>query len=350
MIPVAGPTFSELELAYVTEAVSSMWIAQGPFLEEFEKRFADYTESREALATNTGTAALHLALAALGIGPGDEVIVPVLSYIATANAVSYTGARPVFVDVLPGSWTIDESEIDKHLTDRTRAVIPVHLYGQPADAPSLSLYGINVVEDAAEAHGATLQGRPVGSLGDIAAFSFYGNKIVTTGEGGMVTTNDPELATRVRLLRGQGEEGGPYRHSVVGYNYRMSNLAAAIGVAQMLRLKERLECRRHIAQMYESLLQNKVTFQEVTDGRVPWMVVALFESESLRNRVAKRLSEFLIETRPVFPPLHTQKPYRVDRRFPVAEDIANRGLCLPTYAHMLDREVEWVCALIGGVV
>ena len=255
-IPVSHPVLGGNEKRYVLECLETGWISSiGRFIRLFEDAFGRYCEARHAIACNNGTTALHLALAGLGTGPGDEIIVPTLTYIATANAVRYCGAQPVFADSEPGTMTVDPARIEERITARTKGIVVVHLYGHPADMdPILEVArrrGLFVVEDAAEAHGALYRGRKAGSLGDVATFSFYGNKIITTGEGGMVTTNDAALSERIRILRGQGmDPGRRYWFPVVGYNYRMTNIAAAIGLAQLEQIYRFIEKRLEIACRY----------------------------------------------------------------------------------------------------
>jgi len=258
---VASPALHGRELDYVTEAVESTWISShGRFIDAFEREFADFCQTKHAITTNNGTTALHLALVGLGIGPGDEVLVPTVTYIATANAVTYCGATPVLVDVLPGTLNIDPEAARAAITERTRAIIPVHLYGEAADMDAVTSlafeHGLYVVEDAAEAHGARFEGRPVGGFGHAGMFSFFGNKIITTGEGGMIVTNDDEYAARIRLYRGQGmDPTRRYWFPVVGYNYRMTNVQAAIGLAQFERVEAALARRAEVRARYDELLE-----------------------------------------------------------------------------------------------
>ena len=258
--PVAAPDLSGNESAYVNECLRSTWISSnGPFISKFEGCIAGCTKSRHAIGTCNGTVALHLALTGLGIGPGDEVIVPSLTFVATANAVGYCGANPVFADSARDTWCLSVESVGALASPRTRAVIPVHLYGHPCDMdPLLDLarrHGLWVIEDCAEALGATYHDRPIGSFGIISTFSFYGNKLVTTGEGGMVVTDDDALAERLRLLRGQGmDPQRRYWHPLVGFNYRMTNIAAALGVAQMERFDQLLHNRKQIAAWYNERL------------------------------------------------------------------------------------------------
>ena len=284
-IPVAAPTLGGNERAYVLECLDSTWISSsGRFLDAFEADFARFCGVSHAVAVNNGTTALHLALTALGIGPGDEVIVPNLTYIASANAVTYCGAKPVFVDCEPLTLNLDPDCIEARITPRTRAIMPVHLYGHPADMDRIirlaARHDLHVVEDAAEAHGATYRGRPVGSFGACATFSFYGNKIITTGEGGMVVTDDSALAARLRLYRGQGlDPQRRYIHPVVGFNYRMTNIAAAIGLAQLERINTILAARRQVAAWYAERLAGieglRLLGSQPWAAPVPWLVTVL---------------------------------------------------------------------------
>jgi perosamine synthetase len=355
-VSIAAPTLGGNERKYVLECLDTTWISShGRFIEAFERSFADLCGVRFAIATNNGTTALHLALVALGIRPGDEVIVPTVTYIATANAVTYCGATPVLVDVLPGTLNLDPSAVERAITERTKAIIPVHLYGQPADLGAIGAIaeraGLHVVEDAAEAHGARIGDSVVGSFGTAAMFSFFGNKIVTTGEGGMVLTDDEALADRLRLYRGQGMD--PHRRywfPVIGYNYRMTNIQAAIGLAQVERIDKALARRAEAATWYDELLEaagQPVLRPAVDPGttRVDWMYNVFLEEGGDRERAAvmARLDEHGIETRPVFIPLHQLPPYRADG-FPVADDWAARGISLPMHEGLEREDVEAVVA------
>ncbi|HHY55465.1 MAG TPA: DegT/DnrJ/EryC1/StrS family aminotransferase, partial [Chloroflexi bacterium] len=259
-IPVYTPLLNGREEKYLLDAVRSGWISSlGAYVTRFEEAFARFCGVRHAISVSNGTVAIHLALHALGIGPGDEVIVPSLTFVATANAVHYTGATPVFADVDPVTWCLDPADVRRRLTSRTRAVIPVHLYGHPAPMPDLQAlaaeHDLLVIEDAAEAHGAAIVGRRVGGWGRIGAFSFYANKIITTGEGGMLTTDDDALAARCRMLRDHAmPPQRRYWHDEVGFNYRMTNLQAAVGVAQMERIDSFIRRKREIAARYREEL------------------------------------------------------------------------------------------------
>lgn len=355
MIHVAAPDLSGNEQAYVAECIETTWISSaGKFITQFEDAFADLCGARHAIATNNGTTALHLALVAAGIGPGDEVIVPVLTYIASANAVRYCGAEPVFVDVEPDTMNIDPRALEAAITPRTRAIMPVDLYGNPADLPAVTevarAHGLLVIQDAAEAHGAEVDGRRVGSLADATSFSFFGNKIVTTGEGGAVTTDDDDLAARLRLLRGQGmDPERRYWFPEVGFNYRMTNVAAAIGVAQLERFDQMLAARDLLSSTYDAALRDlpDVTLPVQRPGtrRVNWMYTVTLDGLTLdqRDAVIRGMHGDGIETRPVFHPLHHLPPYRqADGLYPVAERLGATGISLPTHLGVTSDDVALV--------
>lgn len=358
LIPVAAPVLAGREKEYVADCMESGWISSaGKYVEMFEAEFAKFCGVRHAVSCCNGTAALHLSLAALGVGPGDEVIVPTLTFVATANAVTYCGARPVFVDAEPETWNLDPAQVASKITPRTKGVIAVHLYGNPVDVDALraltNRHGLFLLEDAAEAHGASHGGRPAGSLGDVAAFSFYANKIIATGEGGMVTTDDDALAARVRLLRGQGMDAERrYWFPVVGYNYRMMNIPAAIGLAQLERAGWHTARRREVADAYLRLLGGVPGLRWQAEREwarhAYWMfTVVLCDGEAGdRDLLAARLHEEGVETRPVFYPVHSLPPYREASRgeeFPVAENLARRGVSLPTWAGLSDEDLSYVC-------
>lgn len=352
-LPVAGPTFSGNELRYVTECVLKNWISsQGRFVSEFEAAFAKFCGVKHAIAVSNGTVALHLSLLLANVKPGDEVVVPTLTFIATANAVTYVGATPVFVDSEPETWNINESQIERAITPRTKAIIPVHLYGHPAHMdPIMDIarrHGLRVIEDAAEAHGARYKEMRVGGIGDIGCFSFYGNKIVTTGEGGMLTTNDDGIAERARVLRDHGmSKAKRYWHDVIGYNYRLTNLQAAVGVAQMEQIEALLNRRREIHNAYTDHLVGDPRVQLPPQAkwaeRVNWLYTILLKHEVDRDRVIAKLKQAGIDSRPVFYPIHTMPPHAQEGHFPVAEDISRRGLSLPTFASMGLGEIDRVC-------
>lgn len=352
-ISVAQPRLAGNERKYVLDCLDTNWISSnGKYIGAFEEAFARFCGVKHAIAANNGTTALHLALVALDVRPGDEVIVPTVTYIATANAVRYCGATPVLVDVCPDTMNIDPADIERRITPRTKGIIPVHLYGHPAEMPKINeiagRHHLWVVEDAAEAHGAEVLGRKVGTLGTCATFSFFGNKIVTTGEGGMITTNDDALAAKLRLFRGQGmDPKRRYWFPVVGYNYRMTNIQAAIGLAQMETIDKALADRNTLAAWYDAALaplQDQLVLPRQRDWakQVYWMYnIFLREgNEHRRDAVMRQLDDAGIETRPVFYPMHVLPPYKEDTSYPVADEWAQRGINLPTHQDLTQADVQ----------
>lgn len=366
-IRIAAPDLTGNEEAYVVEAVRSGWVSStGAFIERFEQEFAGCCGTRHAVACSSGTTALHLALATLGVGRGDEVIVPATTFVATANAVRFCQATPVFVDVDPETWCLDPRGVAAAIGPKTVGIMPVHLLGHPADMDAINAiaerHGLWVVEDAAEAAFATYRGRPVGSLADAAAFSFFGNKIVTSGEGGVVTFSRDDLAARMRMLRGHGmDPARRYHFPIVGFNYRMSNLTAALACAQMERREALVARRREIVRHYDEQLRLQPGLDHRTDapwaGVSPWLVAVVVDFDGFgldRDALAAVLATRGIETRPIFPPLHRMPPYR---RFatrqgivslPVAERLGASGLMLPTHPLMTDDDVAFVCEAIAA--
>lgn len=362
-IPLAQPTLSGNERKYVLDCLETNWISSiGKYIGAFEESFAEFCGVEHAIATNNGTTALHLALVALGVEPEDEVLVPTLTYIATANAVRYCGATPVLVDSSPDTLNIAAGNISAHVTDRTKGVIPVHLYGHPADMNATlagaAEHGLWTVEDAAEAHGAEVEGRRVGSLGTCATFSFFGNKIITTGEGGMVTTDDADLAARLRLYRGQGMDANRrYWFPVVGYNYRMTNIQAAIGLAQLETIDDALAYRDQVAGWYDEAFEEFEDCVIVLDEqpwakRVVWLYNVFLRNggAARRDQVMRDLDELGIETRPVFYPMHQLPPYATDAEFPVATSWSERGITLPVHQGVTREDVERIVTSLGRVV
>lgn len=349
--PVSAPEISALEADSVMAAINSGRITQGERVERFEGELGWRLDGLHVVACSSGTAALHLALAALGVGPGDEVLVPDLTFVATANAVLYLGATPVLVDVDPVSWNIDLGDAASKVTPRTTTIIPVHLYGVPCDMDAVARFAerhrLAVVEDAAQGFGGSWRGRPLGTHGLMGTFSFYGNKIVTTAEGGAIATRNPDLAARLRLLRGQGMGRRRFFHEAVGYNYRMSDVHAAIGLAQLDRLSVFLQQRRAIFAAYRRNLAPCARPEGV--GEAPWLfTLELPGSDPVR--VAEALAARGIETRPVFVPLHEMPAFRCAGAFPMASRIARRGISLPTYVGLTDNDVLEISeALLGAL-
>jgi len=360
-IPLAIPDLQGREEEYVLDAVRSTWISSlGEYVKRFEREFAEVCESTAAVTVSNGTTALHLAMLGLGLRPGDEMIVPSMTYIATANAVRYVGAEPVFVDVDPDTWCIAPDQLESVITQRTRGIIAVHLYGHPADMDAINdlaaIHGLWVVEDAAEAHLARYKGRRVGSLAHLATFSFYGNKILTSGEGGAITLSDEHLEKRLRTLRGQGvDPQRRYFFPVVGYNFRLTNVACALLSAQLERADEMLAQRRQIFDRYSEGLDGLpgIEFQPTASWAEPspWVFTILIDEERFgrsRNGVASSLEKVGVETRPVFLPIHRLPPYhdahrrRGNRELPVTDRMGQSGLSLPTYPGLPDEDVDFV--------
>lgn len=361
MIPVAEPKLGGNELKYVSDCINSGWISSiGKYIKKFEEEFSSYIETKYGIATSSGTTSLHLALVTFGIGKGDEIIVPTLSFIATANCVAYTGAKPVFVDSEPRTWNIDPERIEDKITDKTKAIIPVHLYGHPADmAPILDLaeeHSLVVIEDAAEAHGAEYNEKKVGSLGDCGCWSFYGNKIITTGEGGMITTNNEEIMEKAMSLRDHGmSKEKRYWHPIIGYNYRMTNMQAAIGLAQVEKIEEYIAARRENAKRYNDLLKdlpNITTPPEMEWAKNVYWLYSILVKNFPRDKLTSILLEKEIDTRPFFHPMHTQPPYQKlgNKKLGVAEDLAKRGLSLPSAPTLTEDQLDYICGIITEIL
>jgi perosamine synthetase len=353
--PISRPSLTGLEQSYVTDALRSGWISSlGEYVIRFEREFAHWCGVTDAVSVVNGTAALHLALKAFGIGPADEVIVPDLSFIATANAVVMTGAAPVFCDIDSETLCIDAERIEEMITSRTKAIMPVHLYGHPADMRAIvklaRKHDLLVIEDAAEAHGAEVEGQRVGGLGDCAVFSFYGNKILTTGEGGMITSRNTEFLDRCRHLRDHAmSKDRRYWHDELGFNYRITNLQAALGCAQLQRSDELLAARRDIFAFYQKFLGNVAGVRLNRTARWArnsyWLICAEIEGLNDRRRatLALELKRRGIDIRPYFYPM-SDMPYLPDAETPVAHAISEIGFNLPTYAGLTEEDVSYICA------
>jgi perosamine synthetase len=359
MIQVSKPSLGREELNNAIEAVKSSWISsKGKFITEFEEKFAEYCGVKYGIATANGTVALHLALVALNIGKGDEIIVPDLTFIATANVVTYCNAKSVFIDSHPDYWCIDPKKIEEKITTKTKAIIPVHLYGHPCDMDEImkitKKYGLYVVEDAAEAHGAKYKGKKIGSFGDISCFSFYGNKIITTGEGGMCLTNNQELAERMKILRDHGMNPDKrYWYDIVGFNYRMTNVQAAIGIAQLKKIDEFIKRKRQIARKYSKELKDLEMKGLITSHpempwakNVYWMYSILLEENFRisRDELMHLLKKRDIETRPFFYPIHIMPPYSACKSNinNIAKSISLKGINLPSSSALKDSEIQYV--------
>jgi perosamine synthetase len=356
-IGVYEPWVSDEDVSALTRVAASGWISSAsPEVKIFERCIAEYVGTNEAIAVMNGTTALHLAMVSLGVGPGDEVIVPDLTFVATAAAVAAAGARPVFADISAQDWNIDPAEIVRLKTSRTKAVLVVHLYGNPVDCHAIAKDHpeLIVVEDSAEALGASIDGHRVGSMGRCATFSFYGNKTVTTGEGGMITTNSAELADRMRFLRDHAmSREKRYYHPELGWNYRMTAMQAAIGNSQMNRIEEILAKKRHLAQGYAERLRDVpgVELHPVPPGDSQgsyWMYSILLRSQPARDRVAAALSLSGVESRPFFVPMSQLPPFaeHAGQTRRVSTDIASRGLSLPSGPLLSEADLDFICEIV----
>lgn len=357
IIPVCEPTLTGNEKRYVNECLDTNWISSaGRFINEFEDRFAAACDTQFGVACGNGTVALHLALAAMNIGPGDEVILPTFTMIATINAVVYTGAMPVLVDSEPKTWNMDINQVADKITPKTKAIIPMHTYGHPVDmAPLMELaekHGIWVLEDAAESHGAVYHGKKTGGLGHAGCFSFYANKNITTGEGGMITTNNEALAKLCRNLRDHAfSSERHFWHKYLGFNYRMTNLQAAIGLAQTEAMADLVAARRRNAMLYNKLLADipGITTPAELPGckNVYWMYSVMVQDEFglTRDQLRHFLAREGIETRTFFIPMHFQPIYYhtfKGQRYPVAENLCYRGFYYPSSSSLTEREIRYI--------
>lgn len=366
-IPVCEPMLAGNELKYVTEAVSTGWISSsGKYVTEFENQFAEYCGCKYGIAVCNGTIALHLALIGLGIGKGDEVIVPTFTMIASAFAVCYTGAKPVFVDADKDTWNIDVKKIEEKITSKTKAIMPVHIFGKMCDMDAIHAlakkYNLYVLEDAAEAHGASYHGVKAGASSDIAAFSFFANKNITTGEGGMVVTNNKEFYDRARYFKNVCFPlDGPrnYQHEDIGYNYRMSNVVAAIGLAQVEKADDYKEIRIRNHQLYKKYLSDVpgILFQSEPDKDcidVCWMNTIVIDPAKYghhKDELIAHLKENEIDTRLLFTGMHKQKAmmdYGCDcsGEYPVCEWLTENGFYLPSSSSLTEEQIIFISKVI----
>ena len=364
IIPVCQPDISGNEEKYVIKAIKSSWISSaGKYVNQFEKLFAQtVTGTRFAIATNSGTSALHTALTACGIGPGDEVIAPAFTMIATINAISYCGAKSVLVDADSETWNINCRRIEEKISKKTKAIIPVHIYGLPSNMTKIrslaKKYSLWVIEDAAEAHGAEYQGKKAGSLGDIAGFSLYANKIITTGEGGIITTDNRKLSDVCRtLIQGAFSQERHFWHKAIGFGYRMTNLQGAVGIAQVERFPDFLAKKQKIAKWYkESLMRIPGISLQTTPPNIihgHWMNGILIDKYKFginKNKLRRFLADNGIETRAFFIPIHWQPAYYdkyKKQRFPVAEKLCRDGLYLPSSTLLTKQKIDKIVQLIN---
>jgi len=360
-IPISQPSIGQLEIDYVTDAVKSTWISSlGKYIDRLEEEFAHFCQTKHAISLSNGTVAIQLALAANNIGIGDEVIVPDLSFIATANAVLHVGAKPVFIDIDPYNLCMDPNKIEAAITSKTKAIMPVHLYGHPADMEAINKvankYGLIVIEDAAEAHGADINGKRVGGWGQSATFSFYGNKNITTGEGGMITTNDTTFAEKCKYLRDHAmSKEKRYWHTEPGYNFRMTNMQAALGCAQLNRYKELVEKKGQLFEWYNTGLKDlegvslNRTYEWATNSY--WLIY--FEhsnfKEDTRADFMTKMKAVGIDTRPCFYPM-SDMPYFDQANTPATHLKYQQGLNLPTYFDLQKSDVDYIIENIKQIL
>ena len=363
-IPIAEPVLGQKEIDYVTQCIKTNWISsKGEFVTQFEKQFSNYCQTKYGIAVANGTVALHLALLALDIKKGDEVIIPDFTFAATINAILYTGATPVLVDVEPNTGNIDVNKIKEKITVRTKAIIPVHIYGHPCKMDEIKdlcdSKNLFLIEDCAEAHGAEYKKKKVGSFSDIACFSFFGNKIITTGEGGMCITNNEEIAEKMRILKDHGmSKNKRYWHDIIGYNYRLTNIQAAIGVAQLENIDKFIETRRKNAKQYNQLLQdiNGITIQkeEKYAKHVYWMYSMMLNEKSKISRaeLMLKLKDAGIETREFFNPLHIMPPYKqfAVEKYPISDAISQKGINLPSSSKLSKDDIDYICETIKEIL
>jgi len=355
IVPHVEPLVGNEELKEIKDCFKRKWITGGPKLKIFQEKIAKICKVKYAIGVCNGTQALYVALKALGVGSGDEVIVPDFTFIACSNAVIWTGAKPVFVDVDKRTFNIDPKEIKKAITKKTKAIMPVHIYGQPAEMDEIikiaKKHNLYVIEDAAEALGAKYKGKPVGSFGHVACLSFYADKVITTGEGGMVLTNDPQIAKRVTILLNQGRMGrGWYIHEKIGFNFRMSDIQAAIGLAQLKKFKKIVKKRKKMERLYKRYLRSvkEVKFPYISPKvfNIPFRFTILVEDP-------QSLMEFLkkegIKTARSFYPLHLQPCYKnlkIKGKFPNSLFAYQRILRLPSGNTLTEKKVKFVCEKI----
>ncbi|USG67144.1 DegT/DnrJ/EryC1/StrS family aminotransferase [Brevibacillus ruminantium] len=360
-VPLSGPDITEREKQLVLEVLDSGQLSLGSKLEAFEAKMAAYVGRRYAIACNSGTSALHMLIRAMGIGEEDEVITTPFSFVSSSNCILYERARPVFVDIDEQSFNINPELIAKHITERTKAILPVHVFGQPANMEAImdvaQTYGLRVIEDACEAIGAFWNGKMAGSFGDAGVFAFYPNKQMTTGEGGMIVTDDPELAALCRSLRnqGRGEDGLWLSHVRLGWNYRLDELSAALGIAQLERIEQLLGRRAEVAARYlEKLADVPGVILPVIDPRaeMSWFVFVIRLQNSLRRDfLMERLLAQGIGCRPYFPPIHLQPFYQQQfgyqqGDFQVTESVSASTLAIPFFSGLTEAQIDYVCRAI----
>lgn len=345
--PVYKPKIFPNTKKYVNDCLDSTWISsKGSYIEKFEKSFAKYLNIKYATSVSNGTTALHMCLCALEIGRGDEVIVPSFTYIASVNAIKYVGANPIFIDSNKNTWNLDISLLEKSISKKTKAILAVHLYGNPCDIKLLRRFcdknGLYLIEDVAEALGSSFENKLLGTFGDVSSFSFFGNKTITTGEGGMVVSNKKKYIEKVARLKNQGASNKKYWYEEIGYNYRMTNICAAIGLSQLEQINKILNRKKDIAKLYKKELGDlPITFQQIQKKGISsfWLVSILVKNRKVRDELKKFLKSCGIETRPLFFPAHTMPMFNSKKTFPVAKNLSNRGLNLPSFPDLTNNNV-----------
>ena len=353
-IPIYKPYLGKEETKLVLKCMESTWISsQGEFINRFEEDVQKYTGARNAIAVSNGTVAIHLAMLALDIKEGDEVITTNFTYVASSNSVLYVGAKPVFVDIDSQTWNIDVNKIEERITPRTKAILYTNIYGAPVDYDRLkeiaNKYNLFLIEDAAESIGASYKNKKSGTLGDVSTFSFFGNKTITTGEGGMVLTENDELANKIRKLKNQGNsETVRYYHDILGYNYRMTNIQAAIGVAQLEKIEKILEKKKQINDTYKLGLKGFVEFQKIIKGTTSsyWMCSIFLKSIEEKEKIVKSLSDEGVETRPFFTPIDNLPFYKKDVDCEITKKVSSLGLNLPSFPGIKKEELDRIIRII----
>lgn len=370
MIPICKPWLPGKEKEYVINAIDTNWISSsGDYIEKFEKKFAGFCGNKYGVSCSSGLGALHLVCSALGLKKCDEVIVPTFTMAASINAIIFTGAKPVLVDADKGSYCIDVKKIEERITKNTRAIMPVHIYGHPCDMEEImklaKKYNLYVIEDAAEGHGAEYKGRKVGSIGDVGCFSFYANKILTTGEGGMCTTNNKDIAVKIKRLRNHAFDLPRFIHNEIGFNYRLTNIQAAIGLAQVENANMLVEARRSIGMRYNKRLKGIkgliLPIEKSCVKNVYWMygIVLTDEVKYSKEEVMQKLKDLGVETRSFFIPMHKQPAYinkvvenvpDCKGSFPISDKISQRGFYVPSFSNISDKEIEYICKSLEDIL
>lgn len=362
MIPLCVPQIEGNEWKYIKDCLDTNWVSSvGSYVNLFEENFAKYVKSKKAVVTMNGTAALHLALLTLGIGAGDEVIVPSITFIAPINTIKYVGAEPIFVDVCRDTYVMDADKIEELITPKTKAIMPVHIYGHPADMDKImeiaNKHKLYVIEDATESLGSQYKGKMSGTIGHIGCFSFNGNKLITTGAGGMLVTNDEKLGDRAKFLSNQSKlvaDNNAFYHPEIGYNFRMPNLLAAMGVAQLEQIEKYLEIKRENAKTYNELLKDvkgitlPIEKEDVLNCYWLYSIVVEDEYPIDRDELIKRLKEKGIDSRTFFMPVHQMPPFEECKRgsMEITDELFNKGINLPSSVGLTKEEIEIVCSVI----